>query len=185
MLTLEPITKADVPRITELYSTYLTEGQSLADGTFAVWDRGEGLGIKAVDSGEIAGFFSLRKGLELTYPHPALERGVRAAANGQRLYTVDGMLVLPAYRGQGLASRLVDASLPALCARADLALIEIWIYPDGTSPGKIPQERLGEILSCRRVPMFYRDLSRYGMRCPLCGEHCVCGAYIELVKIRH
>ena len=183
MLTFEPITTEDLPRITELYSTYLTEGQSLSDGTYTAWERGGCFGVKAVDRGEIAGFFSVRPGLDMTYPHPALEREVREIAAGRKLYTVDGMLVLPGYRGEGLASRLVDATIPELRRHTELVLIEIWIYPDGSSPGKAPQERLGEIIYSKKVPMFYRELPRYGMRCPFCGAECVCGAYIELAKI--
>ena len=66
---------------------------------------------------------------------------------------------------------------------ADLVLVEIWIYPDGRSPGKAPQETLGEIIYQKKVPMFYKNLAHYRMRCPICGDVCTCGAYIDLAKI--
>ena len=183
MLTLEAITKEDLPQITELYSHYLTAGQSLSDATYAAWESGGCLGTKAVDDGKIVGFFSLRPGFELTYPHPELEEEIRKIVAGQRLYTVDGMLVLRPYRGSGLAHRLIAETLPALRELADLVLVEIWIYPDGRSPGKDPQETLGEIIYQKKVPMFYKNLAHYRMRCPICGDVCTCGAYIDLAKI--
>ena len=185
MLSYYPITKADLPQITSLYSTYLTAGQSLTDGTYAVWEKGGCFGTKVVDDdGNIAGFFSVRPGLELTYPHPDIEREVREVVAGRKLYTVDGMLVLSKYREHGLARELIAETLPELRKHAELVLIEIWIYPNGSSPGKLPQETLGEIIYSKKVPMFYKDLLSYRMRCPICGVNCVCGAYIELAKIK-
>lgn len=185
MLTLKPIAKADLPQITSLYSTYLTAGQSLTEGTYAVWEKGGCLGTKAVDDdGSIAGFFSLRPGLELTYPHPDIEREIREIVAGRRIYTVDGMLVLSKYRGHGLARRLIAETLPELRKCTELVLVEVWIYPNGRSPGKVPQETLGEIIYSKKVPMFYKDLPRYRMRCPICGASCVCGAYIDVAKIK-
>lgn len=183
MLTYEEITAQDLPTITQLYAKHLTAGQSLADGTYAAWERGDCFGTKAVEDGEIAGFFSVRKGLEFTYPHPELEAEVMSFVGARRLYVVDGMLVLPDYRGRGVASRLVAETLPRLKRVADLVLVEIWVYPDGSSPGKKAQEKLGEVVFRKLEPMFYREFPRYGMRCPICGESCVCGAWIDVIKI--
>lgn len=133
MVSYENITEKDLPVITALYEEYLTAGQSLTDATYAAWSRGDCFGTKAVDDGRIVGFFGMRRGLELTYPHPELEAEINAFVGGRSLYIVDGALVLPEYRGMGIASSMVARTLPELRRRAEFALIEIWIYPDRKS----------------------------------------------------
>ena len=183
-MTFEKIAREDLPELTRLYSLYLTAGEVLTEGAYAAWDRGDGFGTKAVENGEIIGFFGLRRGLEFTYPHPELERELREVIRGEEIYIVEGMLVLPEYRDRGIAHRLVAETMARIPQWSGCIVIEIWIYPDGSAPGKEPQETVGEIIYQKKIPMFYRDLKRYGMRCPVCGENCVCGAWIDVAQVR-
>ncbi len=183
-MTFEKITREDLPELTELYSRYLTEGEVLTENAYAAWDRGDGFGTKAVENGKIIGFFGLRRGLVFTYPHPELERELQEVIGDEEIYIVEGMLVLPEYRDRGIAHRLVAETMACIPHWSGCIVIEIWIYPDGSAPGKEPQETVGEIIYQKKVPMFYKDLKQYGMRCPVCGEHCVCGAWIDVARVR-
>ena len=33
------------------------------------------------------------------------------------------------------------------------------------------------------VPHFYKDNDQYGLECAVCGEQCLCGAIVRLVRL--
>ena len=123
----------------------------------------------------------MRNTLDFTYPHPALEAELLAIAQQRPFFSVDALLVVPEFQGRGLGWRLREHTLSALYRQGPgVVLSEIWIYPDGSAPGKKVLERLGNPIFYRKEEHFYRDFRRYGMRCPICGPDCVCGAWIVL-----
>ena len=65
----------------------------------------------------------------------------------------------------------------------DYFLAEIWIYPDGCSPAKEVFETMGRIVWQKRIDGFYSQFPRYGMSCPICGDNCVCGAWVEVMEL--
>ena len=94
------------------------------------------------------------------------------------------MLVLPGYRHKGIAHELASRVHTLLLQLGYTYLLaETWIYPDGFIPAKPLFESLGKVVWQRRFDGFYRDLKKYDMRCPICGENCICGALIELMEL--
>lgn len=184
MIEYQEITDADIPKVVELYTQYLNSGAGIRAGIYAAWKQGAYFGCKAVSNGNIAAICTIRHGLEFTYPHPDLETEVRLTAGAQDIYTVDAMVVLPEYRCHGIAHQLVADTVRQFRARASgVIMTEIWIYPNGECPAKEPYETMGRVFFQKKIPMFYRDLARYSLTCPICGEHCVCGAWVELVDV--
>ena len=185
MITYRSIQENDLPVLTELYSKYLNSGEYISQSTRTAFERGEYAGRAAEVDGQIAGFMTLRAGIVLTYPHEELEDELNTAAGGQRVWCCDALLVLPEYRIHGISHELARRCAKQLVEMGvSCFLAEIWIYPDGRSPAKRIFESMGHVTFQKKVPMFYRDQSLYGITCPFCGEHCVCGAWLELIALR-
>ena len=184
MIEYRPIEGADIPRIIELYAQYLNSGDYYADLIRASWEEGGYQGYAAVEDGEIAAFLTIRPGIEFTYPHPELEAELSDFVQGKAVANCDAMLVLPEYRHRGIAHELA-ARVHTLLLRLGYTyfLAENWIYPDGIIPARPLFESLGKLVWQRRYDGFYRDLKKYEMSCPICGEDCVCGALIDLMEL--
>ncbi len=142
------------------------------------------IGVRLLDGEKTGGFLAVRFGMELTYPHPELEEEMRKVVGDRKICTGDSIYIFPEYRGQGMHERMIEYTLEEL-RRKDMELIltENWIYPDQTAPGRKGSDRWGKIIYERKVPSFYKDLSYYGMTCPICGEKCKCGAWLLISEI--
>mgnify|MGYP002624531349 CR=1 FL=1 len=179
-----PITREDLPELVRLYQEYLNGGDYIGREAERAFDSGLYFGVKAARDGRVAGLLGFRQELELTYPHPELERELLEILGERRYCSVDCLLVLPDYRRQGLAHELAAHAREELRRhRIDTVQAEIWIYPTGECPAKAPLEALGKVFWQRREERFYPKLKDYGMTCPLCGETCRCGAWIDLIDV--
>ncbi len=184
MIEYRPIKRADIPRIIELYEQYLNSGASISEQIRTFWEDGSYMGYMAVSGSKPVGLMTVRQGIAFTYPHPELEAELDWIVQGKRIANCDALLVMPEYRKTGIAHAMA-AHVRELLQRIsyDYFLAEIWIYPDGQAPGKSTLESVGDLIWQRRIDGFYRDLADYGMSCPLCGERCVCGAWIDLMEL--
>ena len=180
----ENATRADLPELMRFCERFLTTGEHDLTRLEDAFDTGRYLACKAMSQGKALAFMAASAGISFTYPHPALEAEIRAFAHGRRIWTFDAAVVLPEYRGRGLISGLFQQMLRQLRARGvELIISENWIYPDGHIPVIKHSERFGRIVFQREIPGFYREFPRYGLRCPICGENCVCGARILIGEI--
>ncbi|MDD3417028.1 MAG: hypothetical protein PHY47_24045 [Lachnospiraceae bacterium] len=59
----------------------------------------------------------------------------------------------------------------------------MWIHTDGDIPALNPVSKWGTPVYTKEIPLFYQKLSDYGMKCPLCGTNCQCGALVQVQKI--
>ncbi|MCI6630541.1 MAG: GNAT family N-acetyltransferase [Lachnospiraceae bacterium] len=185
MITYSRVEEKDLEQIIALYQTHLNSGQYIADEMMGEFKKKDYLGFTAKDDDELVGFFMGQDDIAFTYPHPELEDEIRQFAGGRKLYTPDGLLVLEAYRGKGVAGELIRQMKRALLEREiELALVELWIYPDGSVPAQKPLRGLGEAVYQNTVAGFYSGAMQYGIKCPICGENCTCGALIELLEIK-
>lgn len=185
MIEYFDIAEKDIPQIMELYARYLNSGESYGNSIRRAWEDGNFFGYTALSEGRMAGVLAMREGIEFTYPHPALLEELLVFSAGKRIGFCDALLILPKYRHAGVGHRLAEQSRRLLIRMGfDYFMSEIWIYPDGRSPAKEVFETMGEVIWTRRFPGFYRDLSAYGMGCPICGADCVCGAWVEVMDVR-
>lgn len=185
MITYSSIEEKDINQIIALYEAYLNSGGYIRDAMRTEFHTDNYLGMKACDGDKLVGFFVGQEGVGFTYPHPELESEIRELAGDRKLYTPDGLLVLETYRERGIAGELVRRMKEALlCKKVELALVELWIYPDGSIPARKPLMRIGKTVYQKKLPLFYKDLKKYGIKCPICGDGCRCGALIELLEVK-
>ena len=181
MIEYSYINKNDYERMTELYKKYLNDGDYVERELSRKYAECDYTGVKAMDGDEIAGFASMAKGLDFTYPHPDLKERLEAIVGDDIIYTGDAVVVREEYRGHGVSHRMFEECYKLMCERkAKYILTELWIYPGGDIPAEDSVLSLGPVVYREYIEDFYKDLDKYGMSCPICGEHCTCSACIEL-----
>ncbi len=175
------ITSDDIPQIIECTQKYLTDGEEIKEEIELSAEEENYFGVKATEGGELIGFLTIKKGIQFTCPHPYLEREIRKAANRKTVSFVDGIWVCKNHRGKGVSGELARRTKKLLKdIGAEYIFIEEWIYPDGHIPAERLLSSYGEPVYEKEIPMFYRDMAKYGMKCPICGENCKCGAKIKM-----
>ena len=161
-LQYEPIAKENAQEIVGLYESYLNGGQSVREHVLEGMRDKNYAGFRAVCKGETAGFISGRGGVDFTCPNPRLE-GEITGMFPQRIYTLDALVVRPGFRRRGIAAELLE--------RMRREMLRMGY-------------RLALTLYEKCIPHFYKDLKRYAIRCPVCGEDCRCGAKIKVIDLR-
>ena len=175
------ITDDDVTEIVRLTLEYLTDGDEVADEIMENVRTGNYFGYKAVKEGKIVGFMTFKQGIGFTTPQPRIEDTIRRIADGKKVFIADGLWVSPDVRGHGVGAKLCRMIGQGIKkAGGDYLLIEEWIYPDGDSPVRALADQWGTPVYDKHVPLFYKDISKYGMTCPICGKDCKCSAKIRL-----
>ena len=184
MIEYRPLRKKDIPQIIALYEEHLNSGGNIAEIIRRSWEDGSYVGCVATENGKILGFLTARMGIAFTYPHPELEAELAAFVRDKRIAMCDAFLVLPDYRNRGIAHNLTARTRELLLNMSCVCFMaEIWLYPNGDSPAKAALESVGTVVWQRRYDRFYEDLERYGMSCPVCGTHCACGAWVEVMEL--
>lgn len=180
------VTIADLGAVNELYQRHLNGGPQIYD-----WLR-EGLsmenyaGVKCMDGEKVVGVFSARPGIDFTCPHPEIEAKILAEYPGKNIYSGETLVVLPEYRGLGIARELALGLRERLIKlRCDIMIAEEWhrrIERDVPASGvlKYLSERT-DLLGI--YPEFYAGLEELGMTCPQCDGHCQCGALVCAVVL--
>ncbi len=184
-MDFKPITNDDVGQIIDLTMQHLTFGTYIANEIHRAAEEGNYYGVKAVEDGNIVGFNAVKRGIDFTFPHPELEEEIGKMAPAEYVFNGDTLYVDSRYRRQGIGREMtliVRDQILALGGRYFLG--ELWVYPDGSIPASSSNKCYGDIVYERLVPLFYREMSRYGMRCPICGEDCQCGAVIRLIRLK-
>ena len=176
--------KEDKERVTALYEQYLDRGEHLRRILSDCFEAESFLGILAVCEGKLAGFYFGCGLLEFSVPHPELSRELLRFMKGESFFVAGGLLVLPEFRGQGIAGQLMERLKQELQEKQICYfLVEIAMTPEGEVPAKKLYERTGKVLFSRSLPGFYREGYRYGVVCALCGTPCKCGACIEVMEV--
>ena len=179
------ITKDDIDPIIELTMKHLTYGDYVANEIRRSVEEGNYYGVKAVENGVLAGFNTYKRGIEFTLPHPELSEVISKMAAKENVFTGDAFYVDSGHRRQGIGRELTFKARDHMMALGGRYFLgELWVYPDGIVPASTPNSYYGNTVFERLVPFFYRDLPRYGMRCPVCGENCVCSAIVRLCRFK-
>ena len=181
MIEYSHINNDDFEQMTELYRKYLNDGEYVEQELKRKYAECDYTGVKAMDGDKMAGFASMAKGIDFTYPHPELLERVNAIVDGDIAYTGDAVVVREEYRGHGVSHKMFEECYKLMCERkAKYILTELWIYPGGDIPAEDSVLSLGRVVYREYIEDFYKDLNKYGMTCPICGENCRCSACIEL-----
>ncbi len=183
-MIFRPFEEKDTEELILRVRQNLTEGDPVVQGIRDNVAIGNYFGGVAEEDGKFLGFATAKEGFEFTVPHPKLEKEIRDLFPGKRFFVGDQMWVSPEARGHGVAGRMLEITRQEVLARGgDYWLTELWVYPDGKSPVKDVAEGCGEKVFERLVPMFYKDQDRYGLKCPICGDHCRCSAMVRVYHV--
>lgn len=181
MIEYKRLTKDDLDEMFYFYETYLNEGEFMRDQLREEIEDESFVGYKAVEDGKTVGICFGKDKLELTYPHPRLEQKIMKAKGNLKLHCVDAMVVDKDYRYMGVSTGMLKAYKEEIADKGyDLIFGEIWIYPDGNMPVNKPMMTFGKPYWESVEKMYYRNLSKYGLTCPVCGKKCICGAKLTL-----
>lgn len=185
MITYSNIEENDLEEMIALYESYLNRGTYIRDSLKKEFCNDEYLGFKVCDDGRMIGFHTGQGGICFTYPHPALEEEIRNFVGDKKIYTLGGILLLEEYRGKGIAGQMMDLMKRALIDKGvELVLVEMWVHPDGTVAAEKLVAELGTAVYRKKVPLFYKELGKFDIECPLCGVDCVCGALVKIFEMR-
>ena len=178
------LTASDLPELIEFYERYLNSGDYVRKNITDAFERGEYFGMRAVCDGVSAGYFTFVEGFALTYPHPEVESDMIPVLKDRRHVTVDSLMVVQEYRKKGIGHGLCEKVKEQLYSRGfHVFAVEIWVYPDGSSPGRSIYEKMGHSIYKKVIPGFYSEAFKYGISCPVCGQNCRCGACMEVIEI--
>jgi len=185
MLEYSDLEQSDLDEIAGLYELYLNSGTGVKG-----WLK-EGLsspgycGVKCTNGGRIVGVISARPGIDFTCRHEDIIRHISRQWSGYKLYTGDMMVVLPEYRGHGIARELTERLRKMLVGCGSQGIVvEAWRrarkhdMPAGGILKYFGQQTIVGIFED-----FYKDLGKYGMTCPDCGSSCRCGAKVIVIEM--
>jgi GNAT superfamily N-acetyltransferase len=179
------ITKDDIGPIIDLTLEHLTNGDYISKEISRAVEEGNYYGVKAVENGVLAGFNTYKRGIEFTLPHPELTEVISKLAPEESVFNGDAFYVDQRFRRKGIGRELTFRARDHMMALGGRYFLgELWVYPDGIIPASTPNSYYGDTVFERLVPFFYRDLPRYGMRCPICGEDCRCSAVVRLARFK-
>lgn len=184
MVEYSRITVKDLRLVTDMYETYLNSGDFMENHIKEGIENPYFVGYKAMDDGKMVGMMTGRGGLDFTYPHPELEEMIQEKFKGEKIYSPDSLTVIDEYRGTDVAFNLGHMVLEEIYSKGYRLLVsELWIYPNGHVPADHILRNWGSVAYEEDVKDFYKDLHKYNMQCPICGEKCTCGARILIVRI--
>ena len=176
--------KVDKEAVIALYEQYLDSGEHLRKILEDCFEEESFLGILAVCEERIAGFYFGCSLLEFSVPHPELSAELLKLMQDGDFFVVGGLLVLPEFRGHGIAGNMIKMLKKELQEKKiRYFLVEIAMTPEGEIPSKKLYELTGKVLFSRAIPGFYQEGYRYGVVCAICGTHCKCGACIEVMEV--
>ena len=185
MVVYKPITKDDVGQIIDLTMRYLTHGDYIADEISRSVRKGNYYGVMALEDGNVVGFNAVKRGIEFTLPQPELEAEIAKLVPNELVFNGDTFYVDSRYRRRGIGRELTLIAKDQILALGGRYFLgELWVHPDGSTPASSSNQCYGETVFEQLVPLFYRELPRYGMCCPICGEDCRCGAVIRLTRLK-
>ncbi len=185
-MKLRRFTPEDTEDLIRGTNDFLTSGETVGETIRHCVRDGNYYGFVVEDEGDLVAFQTYKKGIDFTLPKPELTEEIEAKFPGLTLFTGDTMFVGERARHRGIASRFITLTRADIVSRGgDLMMTEQWVYPDGRSPINDLTGKFGELVYEKKIPGFYKDLGKYGMRCSICGDNCKCGAVIKIHAVKY
>lgn len=188
MLVYKDPVPGDEDAITEMYETYLNAGPAIREQVHEQLLDPMFVGVKCVDTERenMVGILCAHPGIHFTCAHPELVRVIEKRWGTKGIYTGDMLVVDPAYRGHGVASRMATELRQKMKARGAVCMVmEQWLRSkEKDVPAMNPMRDAGDPILIAVDQRFYRNLSQYGLTCPECGEDCQCGAVISVIDFQ-
>ena len=185
MLIYSEVTIEDFGPMLALYERFLNAGEGTWRHLGKSMNAPGYAGVKCMDGDVMAGVISAEPGVGFTCGHEDLAAQIEERWRGKSVYTGDMLVVLPEYRGRGIARRLSEAWREMLISRGcEILVIEGW---HRSREDDVPMtgilKYIGRSITLGEYPDFYQQSERYGVLCPECGAHCRCGATICVIEL--
>jgi GNAT superfamily N-acetyltransferase len=183
MLNYRKILPVDYELILKWYQKYLNSGEYIENTLSHDVVNPEYLGFILENNKECIGIISAKPSISFTYPKIQLEQEIVDYIGSRRIFTLDIIVIEEKFRGQHLSSFLGKLLIDALKdIGVELLLVEFWVMPDGNIPADGFLRKFTKQVYSKKIPMFYEELSHYNMTCPICGDHCICGAEVLVLE---
>ncbi len=184
MFSYLPVEPSDHPIMTALYEQYLNGGSSVSDYIKDGFELGNIIGVKCVYEDKIVGVFTARPGIQFTCGHEDLVLRI-AELFKENIVSGDMIVVLPEFRGKGIAREMTAQLLKMLLDRGYKYFVaEMWNHADDHDmPAFGSVKRLGSVVFEEAHELFYADLYKQGLTCPECGIYCKCSALVSVIKL--
>lgn len=185
------IKESDLEEVCNLYFKYLNEGEYIKGQIENEIKSEFFIGFKAKVDNKIVALSYGTRGMGFTYPREDIEselfdflKNYDANFNECEIFSSDALLVLPDFRHNGLANKLMLLLRESLIKTGyKYVFVEMWRHIDGFVPAEAPHDLLGEVIYRKEYLNFYNKLIDFGITCPICGRDCKCGAQIEIIKL--
>ena len=185
MLVFSEVKKTDFGYMLDLYERFLNTGEGIARHLNESANAPGYLGVKCMDGDVIVGVITAEPGVKFTCGHEDIAAEIQARWRGKSIYTGDMLVVLPEYRGRGIARRLSENWRELLrSGGCEILVIEGWHRSrEDDVPMSGILKYMGKYTTFGEYPDFYSESERYGVVCPECGANCLCGARICVIEI--
>lgn len=185
MFTYSLVCRNDLPDLIKLYRGYLNDGDAIDRYIRGNFETDGYIAVKCVCDGKTVGVISANKGLEFTCGHEDLIEKIYKELGNKDIYCGEMLAVLPEFRNQGIAKGLAQRLAEELKEKkARYLVLEEWqrsIEHDTPANGIV--KYLGTSETVCIDPEFYKDLAKYGLTCPQCGQNCTCGAKVIIITL--
>lgn len=185
------IEESDLEEVSKLYFKYLNGGDYIKEQIEVEIKSKDFIGFKAKADNKIVALAYGTRGMGFTYPRKDIEsdlldyiRNYDKTFEESKIFSSDALLVLPDFRHNGLANKLMLLLRESLIKTGyKYVFVEMWRHIDGFVPAEAPHDLLGEVIYRKEYLNFYNKLIDFGITCPICGRDCKCGAQIEIIKL--
>ncbi len=179
--SIMPLTLDDLDTFVEMHAEFINYGDGVRPYYQKELEDEDTVAFKYVIDDKIAGMVLFAKGLQLSGSHDDVKEKILSVIKDGSIYTGEALFVLPEYRHH----RIVDLLLSAVRERLRdkkvvYSMRELWIHPDGTIPAAFTKGMLGSYIDIGTYPLYYKDFSKWGFICSLCGTNCRCSAQIMI-----
>ena len=181
---IQPMAGSDLDELVRLHDRYLNYGDGIQSHFKETLADPDTVAVKCELGGEMIGLDIYTRGIRLSGGHPELCATVAAITGEATVYTGDALLVVPAWRKQGVDAAMLAACRASLRRKgASYVLYELWVHPDGRVPAHHTVERYERVIDLGLHRDFYVDFDHYGYFCPICGQKCRCSAHLYLCHV--
>lgn len=182
-MNFEPIEFGDFNELLELYTKYINYGAGAVAEFSRAMNASDSFGFKCTEDGAIIGFVLYENILEYTGGRADFVDEVNADIGCERALTCAAIVVEEKYERHGICSRLMSCGTKEMKKRGfSYLLVDMWIYPDGRIPAEVLLRFAASYKLYGVIENFYKDCYKKEIYCPVCGQRCVCGAKIYLLK---
>lgn len=185
MVDIIPMLEEDIKEALKLHSKYIDSGMEVDEHYMGLATEKQYIGIQCVnEEGKMVGSLIYTPGISFSAKHDEIKEDIEQRYPNKIFYTGDVLVIDKAYRNMGLTKPMIEAGRKELKKHgAEYVVGELWIHPDGKIPASMLPSYFKSAKHLYNVPDFYKEYYNIKIKCPVCGDHCKCGAAIYVFEV--